>query len=74
MKKKSEEQRGKKTDLLGLVCKFFFFFVLCFFSICFSVFFYFFHILCDLACNLNLLFSPNSTVNPEGAKVNGQKC
>ena len=40
MKKKSEEQRGKKTDLLGLVCQFFFF-VLCFFSICFSVFFLF---------------------------------
>ena len=39
MKKKSEEQRGKKTDLLGLVCQVFFFSFFVFFSICFSVFF-----------------------------------
>ena len=39
MKKKSEEQRGKKPDLLGLVCQVFFFSFFVFFSICFSVFF-----------------------------------
>ena len=38
MKKKSEEQRGKKTDLLGLVCQFFFSFFVFFFNLFFRFF------------------------------------
>ena len=70
-KKQSDEQREKKNRPFRTRVSVFFF-ASFFFNLIFS-FFYFVHILWDWACKLNLLFCPNSTVNPEGAKINGQK-